>query len=158
MPNFVDLIQLGFHGFAFALFFLSFYRFGQISAQEIPDDLEPVKIELRNARTEKLLGTLKWFMAFSVLFFILGVASQIFSGNIQHRVTLIFTPIAETAGRPKVYYENESEPVVGGSSGRFEVTVTNKDDLTIRLEDLIDLTRTSAKTEAKGLTQQALGE
>ncbi|MGE0412883.1 MAG: hypothetical protein AB7I98_05885 [Verrucomicrobiales bacterium] len=167
IPNlFIQLIQLGFHGFAFALFFLSFQRFGQISAQEIPDNLEPAQIERRMERTDKLLGMLKWFMVFSVLFFVLGVSAQIIakrienqnqieSGSVENQLTVSIFPGDMSTIGPTLKIDGRK---VALEDGTGTVRVGSKGYLAIDINSLINLATKASETKTKGELTGGLGE
>lgn len=136
--DYVQLLQLGFHGFAFALFCLVCGLFAKIAGISLPDELSPEQITARNDRAKLLLGTLKALIFVSLLFFILGVAAQVYSRNIQQEITLFILPktLPQKIGSPVVMKRGQ-RLLNTREDGGYEIQVMHQDDLTIAMDNVI---------------------
>ena len=161
MDMFLNLLQLGFHGFAFALFYLSFKRFGDISKRTLPPNASSDAMNSHNDRTRMLLRELRWFMAVSLVFFVFGSATQIYSGSVPHDITVTVRPdsIPEGLDRPQIFKSDELQSE--GDDFVCEVMVARKDRLTVYIGGILKyIDRLEARNDMKtaGLELGALGE
>ncbi len=165
MNFFVDLIQLGFHGFAFALFYLSYKRFGDISAAKLPEGIPVDEIKARNEKTKMLLGTLRWFMAFSLIFFVSGVGAQIYTYGGKNNISLVITPVEDIPKKelsPVVRKKGKKqEPSSDRDDGGYEISVANEDKLTVSIEGILnhlEYLELSRNMTSEGFQRIASGE
>lgn len=76
--NIIDLIRLGFHGFAAAMLFMGFRLLNTVISKQDDDHSEDSRLELR-----LLLRSVRNFLWISLVFFLLGVASELLRNHIQ---------------------------------------------------------------------------
>lgn len=138
--NYIDLIQLGFHGLAFALFYLSYRRFGDISSDRIPENVPQQEINERNKRTKMLLGSLKWFMVVSLAFLLIGIGAQIYSKQVKQEISLIISPntFPSYLKQPVIY---KTGTTINGhlkqDDGRYVLSVVDQDDIKVEIDSLL---------------------
>ncbi len=117
-------------------------------------------------RTDKLLGMLKWFMVFSVLFFVLGVSAQIIakrfenqnqieSGSVENQLTVSIFPGDMSTIGPTLKIDGRK---VALEDGTGTVRVGSKGYLAIDINSLINLATKASETKTKGELTGGLGE
>lgn len=131
--NFVEWIQLGFHGFAFALFYLSMREFSRITkaSEKIRADIdvEAATILLRKQSTS--LRYLVIFALISFMFFVGGVIAQITAGQLTQDISVFIEPpmqgfdIPEEADvlPPTLHHQNAEHSGIGPGQNKYDVAV-----------------------------------
>ncbi len=113
--NLVDLIRLGFHGFAAAMLLMGFRLLKTvINKQDDSDHTENSRLELK-----LLLKSVRNFLLISLVFFVLGVTSELlknqFEKNQVNEMTVMIQPdangVIDKGLLPTLLKEDEGIPV-----------------------------------------------
>lgn len=172
MDLIIDLIRLGFHGFAAAMLLMGFKLLNQVISQQDDDHSDGSQIELR-----MLLRSVRFFLWISVLFFLLGVTSELARLKIlktqKNEMAITLQPGAGTVDTkllPTLYNEQNgkivnldvnsstyNDEVIHGQNYTLQIDLLNQEIADLRAQNkklLEDLNEVQNVTEEGGISDE----
>jgi hypothetical protein len=132
----VELVKVGFHGAAIAMAILTFFLLRKAVANWGPD-VPPGHIPVLNT----LLREIRVFMCVSLLFFVLGVAAQIFVRPTKQTTAKVFVSpsrwpksIDSFALLTRVKHEQKA---IALDDGEASVAIDDRDEIRFMMDDLV---------------------
>lgn len=131
--DFLDLVQVGFHGAAIAMAILSYRLLTQLLKML---QLNPTGDTLRWIKTHS--GNVRMYMGLCLVLFIIGVLAQIFTAPVEAKIMI--SP-ASFPNEIKDYEHTLKVSHIGAPlsfvSGRKVILLSDNDDIQINVDDLL---------------------